>query len=60
MMIDPVKLFLSIANDETKKLQAERGDPDPKGIVSTQVKGLAIAVAKQLMTMSTEITKKWD
>lgn len=60
MIIDPNKLFLQCANEEAKKLQAHRGDTDPKGIVSTQVKGLAIATAKWLMAMQIDIEKKWD
>ena len=44
MILNQTKLLFDIANDEAKKLQAKRGDIQPKGIVSTQVQGLILAI----------------
>jgi DNA-binding transcriptional regulator LsrR (DeoR family) len=47
MIIDPTKLLLENANEEAKRLQRHEGRPE-KGIISTQVRGLAIAWGKTL------------
>ena len=46
-ILDPVKLLFDLANDEAKILQRKQGRSE-KGIVSTQVQGLIIALGKHL------------
>lgn len=55
MIINPIKLLFNIANEEAKKLQKKQGRPEI-GIVSTQVKGLIIALGKHLELL--ELRKK--
>lgn len=47
MILDPVKLLFDLANNEAKTLQKLQ-NRSQKGIVSTQVKGLIIALGKHL------------